>query len=67
VTDSNIMPNHAWRHTFKTICFEVAIEERAADAICGHASKGQGRRYGANTIAALAAQLEKFPRFDLSD
>jgi hypothetical protein len=31
----------------------------------GHASKGQGRKYGANTIPALAAQLSKFPRFDV--
>jgi integrase len=64
VTDKAIMPNHAWRHTFKTICLEAGIEERAADYMQGHASKGQGRRYGANTIPALAAQLAKFPRFE---
>jgi integrase len=66
VTDEAIMPNHAWRHTFKTICFEVGIEERAADYMEGHASKGQGRRYGANTIPALANQLSKFPRFEIA-
>jgi integrase len=64
ITDPDIMPNHAWRHTFKTIYQEVGIEERAADYIQGHASKGQGRRYGANTIAGLAAQMLKFPRFN---
>jgi integrase len=64
IKDKSIMPNHAWRHTFKTICFEAEVEERAADYMQGHASKGQGRRYGANTIPALAAQLAKFPRFE---
>ena len=64
VTDPAIQPNHAWRHTFKAICLEAEIEERAADYMQGHASKGQGRRYGANTIAALATQLAKFPRFE---
>jgi integrase len=64
VTDPAIMPNHAWRHTFKSICLEAGIEERAADYMQGHASKGQGRRYGANTIPALAEQLAKFPRFE---
>jgi integrase len=64
VTDPAIMPNHAWRHTFKTICLEAEIEERAADYMQGHASEGQGRRYGANTIPALANQLAKFPRFE---
>jgi integrase len=66
VTDEAIMPNHAWRHTFKTVCFEAGIEERAADYMCGHASKGQGRKYGVNTIPALANQLAKFPRFELA-
>jgi integrase len=65
VSDKAIMPNHAWRHTFKTVCLEAGIEERAADYMQGHASKGQGRRYGANTVPALAAQFAKFPRFDV--
>jgi integrase len=64
ITDPAIQPNHAWRHTFKGICLEAGIEERAADYMQGHAPKGQGRRYGANTIPALASQLAKFPRFD---
>lgn len=67
IIDPDIQPNHAWRHTFKTICFEAGIEERAADYMQGHASKGQGRKYGANTVAALAAQLAKFPRYDLAE
>jgi integrase len=66
VTDPAIMPNHAWRHTFKSICLEAGIEERAADYMQGHASKGQGRRYGSNTIPALADQLAKFPRFEFA-
>lgn len=67
IADEAIMPNHAWRHTFKGICLEVGIEERAADYMQGHAPKGQGRRYGPNTIPALATQLAKFPRFEVLD
>ena len=66
ITDPAIQPNHAWRHTFKSICLEAGIEERAADYVQGHAPKGQGRRYGANTIPALANQLSKFPRFEFA-
>jgi integrase len=66
ITDPAIQPNHAWRHTFKAICLEAGIEERAADYMQGHAPKGQGRRYGANTIPALANQLAKFPRFEFA-
>jgi integrase len=66
VNDPAIQPNHAWRHTFKGICLEAGIEERAADYMQGHAPKGQGRRYGPNTIPALATQLAKFPRFEVA-
>ncbi len=65
VDDPGIKPNHAWRHTFKTIALEAGMQERAADYIQGHASKGVGRSYGSNTIAALAAQLALFPRFPI--
>jgi integrase len=58
-----VRPNHGWRHTFKTISLEAGIEERAADYIQGHASKGVGRSYGSNTVPALAKQLALFPRY----
>lgn len=64
ITDPDVAPNHGWRHTFKTICREAEIDESAADYIQGHAHKGQGRKYGSNTIPALAKQLAKFPRFE---
>jgi integrase len=65
ITDPAVQPNHAWRHTFKTICREADIPEGAADYIQGHASKAQGRKYGSNTIPALARELSKFPRYDV--
>lgn len=65
VTDPGVAPNHAWRHTFKTICREAGIEEGASDAISGHATKSIGRKYGTNSIPALAKQLAKFPRHKL--
>jgi integrase len=67
VNDPSIKPNHAWRHTFKTICSEAGIAERAADYMQGHASKGVGRSYGSNSMAALAEQLKLFPRFEVPE
>lgn len=63
IIDPGIKPNHAWRHTFKTIANEVGVSERAADYMQGHASKGVGRDYGRNTIKALADQMALIPRF----
>lgn len=65
ITDPNIKPNHAWRHTFKTISLEVGMHERAADYMQGHASKGVGRTYGHATIKALAQQMALIPRFEV--
>jgi integrase len=38
VTDREIQPLHAWRHTFKQIGHRDEISDRLLDAICGHAS-----------------------------
>jgi site-specific recombinase XerD len=64
--NSGLQPNHAWRHTFKTIGFEAGIDERVLDAIEGHASKSVGARYGEVTPRAMAKALSSFPRFNLS-
>lgn len=63
--NTGLQPNHAWRHTFKTIGFEAGIDERVLDAIEGHAAKTVGGRYGEITPKAMARALERFPRFNL--
>lgn len=65
VSDANVQPNHAWRHTFKTIATEAGIEERIQDAICGHAPRTIGQRYGGVTLQAQANALRLFPRYQI--
>jgi integrase len=67
ITDPGLQPNHAWRHTFKSMSYEAGIEERVADAIQGHAPSTTGRKYGKPGLKALSAAIEKVPRFDVSD
>jgi integrase len=64
VTDPNIRPNHAWRHTFKQIG-RRCIPEHILDAITGHAPATVGRGYGAPTLEDMAKALKKFPRYRL--
>jgi integrase len=64
VTDPNIRPNHAWRHTFKQIGRRY-IPEQILDAITGHAPATVGRGYGAPTLTDMAKALKKFPRYSL--
>ncbi len=64
IADPRIAPNHAWRHLFKSLS-HGAMEERVADALQGHAPSTTGRGYGNVPIAARAAAIQRFPRFDI--
>ena len=65
IKDPALQPNHAWRHTFKTLSIEAGIEERVVDAIQGHAPKTVGRTYGKVPVKAMAEAIAKLPRFDV--
>jgi integrase len=65
VTDPELSPTHAWRHTFKQIAERVGITEKVHDAITGHAPASEGRKYGQPTAEDLAEALKKFPRYKL--
>ena len=61
VTDPELSPTHAWRHTFKQIADRVGIPEKIHDAITGHAPASEGRKYGAPTVEDMAKALENSP------
>jgi integrase len=63
VSDPELQPNHAWRHTFKQIADRHDISERISDWITGHSPASVGRGYGAPTLEDMAAALKKFPRY----
>ncbi|MET4493256.1 integrase [Bradyrhizobium sp. LA7.1] len=65
VTDPELSPTHAWRHTFKQIAERVEITEKVHDAITGHAPASEGRKYGQPTAEDMANALKKFPRYKL--
>ena len=65
IVDPAIQPNHAWRHTFKTLSYSAGMEERVADAIQGHAPKTTGRGYGRPTLKDLARAIAALPYFEV--
>lgn len=66
VKDPLVMPNHGWRHRFKTVARSVGIDSRIVDAIQGHAPRTAGDDYGDVTVAAMALAMAKFPHIDLN-
>ena len=65
VADPELLPNHAWRHTFKQIADRAGISERMSDYITGHAHKSAGAGYGAPILNDMAQALNKFPRYEV--
>lgn len=65
VLDPAVAPNHGWRHRFKTIGMEAGIPPRILDAIQGQAPRSVADTYGEVTIATMAAELAKLPRYDI--
>jgi integrase len=64
ITDPEVSPNHAWRHTFKQVGHRNEITERILDTLVGHTPLNVGRGYGPPTLSDMAAALKKFPRYD---
>jgi integrase len=67
ITDPELSPNHAWRHTFKARAARYGMPERYSDAITGHAPPTAGRAYGKPTPEDLAHAMRTFPRYRLRD
>ncbi|KFC75617.1 Site-specific recombinase XerD [Bosea sp. LC85] len=65
VPDVRVMPNHGWRHRFKTVARSAGIDSRVVDAIQGHAARTAGDDYGDVTVGAMALAMTKFPRVKL--
>jgi len=65
ISDKELQPNHAWRHTFKQIADHAGITERTSNYITGHAQRNTGATYGAPTVPQMADALKKFPRYTL--
>ena len=65
ITDPELSPNHAWRHTFKAQAARVGMDERYSDAITGHTPSTTGRSYTKPIPEDLAEAIRKFPRYKL--
>ena len=65
MTDKGVAPNHGWRHSFKMIGSDADMREKALDAMCGHAHKTVGRKYGPVKLSEQAREMTKLPRYEL--
>jgi len=66
VTDPNISPTHAWRHTFKRRAARARIEKRIRFGMCGHTLRDVGDDYETPSVEDLHDEyMAAFPRYEL--
>ncbi|MGO8297950.1 DUF6538 domain-containing protein [Rhizobium ruizarguesonis] len=63
LTDDRLQPNHAWRHTFKTLARSAGMDVGARDYMQGHIPATEGEGYGEHLADVLSREIEKLPRF----
>jgi integrase len=59
------LPNHGWRHRFKTQARLVSIPADVRDAIQGHAARTQGEEYGGQPLGPLKEAIDRLPRYEV--
>jgi integrase len=63
VSDPELSPNHAWRHTFKVHGRRVSIPEVYLAAICGQELPTQAEGYGPPELRDKADAIARLPRY----
>jgi integrase len=62
ITDRRKAPMHSWRHFAKTYFKnDPRVKEEIHDAITGHGSDSEGRRYGVYELRAMAKAIARLP------
>lgn len=64
----DVKPNHGWRHLFKSVARHVKMDREVEGFITGHRPKDSnaGNDYGDRWIETMAAEIEKYPRYDIA-
>jgi integrase len=64
ITDPELLPNHAWRHRFRTMCRSADLEEARIDLLDGHAST-VGQKYGDSLPWVMLDWVSRLPRYEI--
>ncbi len=65
IDDVRIMPNHAWRHRFRSVGRSLKIQADVLNALDGHAAESVADTYGDFWPQVLFDAIAMFPRYDL--
>lgn len=67
VTDESILPNHAWRHRFKTLTRKYKLHLHVANAIQGHTNGTESEEYGEVDLETMSEAINSLPRYGVEN
>jgi hypothetical protein len=65
ITDPRQLPNHGWRHRFKTLARKFDMDPGVRDYLQGHVPHAEGEKYGDFEPSVLLREISKLPRYDI--
>lgn len=65
VDDPIVLPNHGWRHRFKTQARLANMDPEIRDVIQGHSPRTVGETYGDTFPEVSLREIEKLPRYEV--
>lgn len=65
VNDTAVLPNHGWRHRFKTQARLANMDPEIRDVIQGHSPRNVGATYGDTFPDVSLREISKLPRYKL--
>jgi integrase len=66
VTDLAVLPNHGWRHRFKTQARLANMDPEIRDVIQGHSPRTVGEAYGDTTPVVSLREISKLPWYSVA-
>jgi hypothetical protein len=62
-----VVPNHGWRHRFKSVARHVKMDREVEGFITGHRPKGGASSdYGDRWVETMAKEIEKYPAYRIA-
>jgi len=65
LVDTEVQPNHGWRHRFKTQARRVGMDAEIRDVIQGHVPRTEGEKYGNTDLKAKYEAICLLPRYSI--
>ena len=66
ITDTELQPNHGWRHRFTTVARRIGMDRDVREAFMGHVAQTEHGEYGDVLVETSFEWMTRFPRYSVN-